>query len=176
MAVKEKTYTFKHMTVITREAFDDQAMKSATFFAQKRLAALLLPMLKKTVKTWDAPPTFKAGYPTVRGRGGDYGAGLEIRVTGPNSGRWRDMDLGEMIVYVEFSDDYEPKTRPFVFDSFPGAGHVTRKRQFPRKMWDARAWSTELVSIANLEFPDLLEDEWNKALNKSAGGQRPGFG
>ena len=176
MANKEVTYKFKHITVITREAFDDKAMKSATFFAQKRLAALLLPLVRKTVRTWDKPPRFTAGFPTVRGTGGDYGAGIEIRVSGPNSGRWRDMDLGTMLVHVAFSDDFTPKTQPRIFDSFPGSGHITRKRTFPRLMWDARAWGTELVTIANLEFPDILEDEWNKALHKSAGGVRPGFG
>ena len=121
--------------------------------ATRHTGELAMSFLRSTVTTWEHPVTFSmkssgGGAVGVRQRQGI--AFVEIHT---DDEIWHMLDEGTNVRLVGVSSDFEAKTVPDVFGSFPGAGEVYNDG-VPRPGIEARRWSLNLPGLVADDFAD----------------------
>ena len=102
--------------------------------------------LERTTRTWRRPVTFKSQILNSKDT-------YRVRVW-TDDPLWNEINEGTPALYVILSRDFDPKTRPYVLDSFPGRGGRVGTSRTPRPGIIARHWD---IAAQQKEGPSMQQ-------------------
>lgn len=133
-------------TSILPVRFDGDAFSRAMIKEMEKLNKDILADFNRTTETWNHRPRFGSKVNVAQGL--IEGHTRTARIHGPKPPEliYYFLNNGTKVRFAEMTDDFEPKTRVRVIDSFPGRGGLKQVDHIGRPGIRGRRWNEAIAT------------------------------